>query len=173
MLEMDDKKILQSISICRFLANKVGLAGSNELENLEIDAVVDTISDIRTRESNKLNKNTKKIIKKYNFTEITLAMWEQDAEIKEKKLKLLRDELLPLYFGKLEEYAAANDGHLSCKKLTWADLFLASFTVYFAHGLKDDFQDFKGYPNLQKVVENVMAIENIKKYVDERPATFC
>lgn len=100
-------------------------------------------------------------------------MWQSDAEEKEKKLKLLREEQLPLYFGKLEEFAAANDGYLACKKLTWADLYVASFVTYFSYAIKDDFHDFKGFPNLQKVVENVMKIESIKNYVEERPVTFC
>jgi len=48
VLEVDGKKMNQSISICRFLAKKVGLAGKTDYENYEIDSVIDTIVDLRT-----------------------------------------------------------------------------------------------------------------------------
>lgn len=47
VLEIDGKKMSQSISICRFLAKKVGLAGNNEMEDFEIDSVIDTVNDFR------------------------------------------------------------------------------------------------------------------------------
>lgn len=48
VLEIDGKKMSHSTSICRFLAKKVGLAGSNDMEDFEIDSVIDTINDFRT-----------------------------------------------------------------------------------------------------------------------------
>jgi hypothetical protein len=47
ILEIDGKIIHQSIAICRYLANIVGLVGSNEMEDLEIDGVVDTCNEFR------------------------------------------------------------------------------------------------------------------------------
>jgi glutathione S-transferase len=47
VLEMDGKRAFQSVSICRYLGKKVGLAGENGLEDLEIDSVVDTFVDLR------------------------------------------------------------------------------------------------------------------------------
>lgn len=47
VLEVDGKQFHQSMSICRYLAKKVGLAGKNEVEDYEIDSVVDTVSDFR------------------------------------------------------------------------------------------------------------------------------
>ena len=48
LLEIDGKKIHQSISICRYLSKQVGLAGTNDFENFEIDSVVDTCNDFRS-----------------------------------------------------------------------------------------------------------------------------
>lgn len=48
VLEIDGKKIHQSISICRYLSKQVGLAGTNDFENFEIDSVVDTCNDFRS-----------------------------------------------------------------------------------------------------------------------------
>lgn len=50
VLEIDDKKVVQSGAICRYLAKIVGLAGDNDLENLEIDSIVDCFNDIRLSE---------------------------------------------------------------------------------------------------------------------------
>lgn len=47
VLEIDGKKVHQSIAICRYLAKQVKLAGDNDWENLEIDAIVDTVNDLR------------------------------------------------------------------------------------------------------------------------------
>lgn len=50
VLEVDGKKIHQSSAICRYLAKLHGLAGKDDWENLEIDATVDTIHDLRSSE---------------------------------------------------------------------------------------------------------------------------
>jgi Glutathione S-transferase, N-terminal domain len=52
MLEVDGKKMYQSISICRYLAKKVGLGGSTDFEDYEIDNVVDTVNDLRSSKRN-------------------------------------------------------------------------------------------------------------------------
>jgi glutathione S-transferase len=46
MLEHEGKKSAQSAAICRYLAKKVNLAGKDDWEDLEIDAVVDSIKDV-------------------------------------------------------------------------------------------------------------------------------
>ncbi|XP_075222661.1 glutathione S-transferase-like [Lycorma delicatula] len=47
VLEVDGKQLHQSIAIARYLCKKAGLAGKTEYEDLMIDIVVDTISDLR------------------------------------------------------------------------------------------------------------------------------
>lgn len=47
VLEVDGKKIDQSVAICRYLAKQCGLAGKNDWEALEIDSTVDNIHDLR------------------------------------------------------------------------------------------------------------------------------
>ena len=48
LVEIDGKKINQSIAVCRYLAKKVGLSGKNDWENLQIDASVDNIYDLQS-----------------------------------------------------------------------------------------------------------------------------
>lgn len=50
VLEIDGKVYNQSKAICRFLAKKNNLSGSNEQESYEVDATVDTIDDLRVGE---------------------------------------------------------------------------------------------------------------------------
>lgn len=47
VLEVDGKKINQSVAICRYLAKQHNLVGKNDWEALEIDSTVDTINDLR------------------------------------------------------------------------------------------------------------------------------
>ena len=44
-LEYDGKKLVQSISIARFVAREFGLAGKNNLEAAQADMLVDCMSD--------------------------------------------------------------------------------------------------------------------------------
>jgi len=47
VLEIDGKKLNQSIAITRYLSKKAGLAGNDDWESLLIDIAVDNILDLR------------------------------------------------------------------------------------------------------------------------------
>lgn len=47
VLEVDGKKIGESVAICRYVGKLAKLCGNDDLENLKIDEVVDTISDVQ------------------------------------------------------------------------------------------------------------------------------
>lgn len=51
VLEVDGKKMPQSLAICRYLGKKFGIAGKNDMEDYEIDSVVYFINDFRTSET--------------------------------------------------------------------------------------------------------------------------
>lgn len=51
VLEVDGKRVHQSVAIARYIAKRVGLAGSNDWESLLIDVVADTCTDMRISES--------------------------------------------------------------------------------------------------------------------------
>lgn len=48
ILEYNGKKINQSTAICRYLAKQVKLVGKDDWEDLEIDAAVENINDLKT-----------------------------------------------------------------------------------------------------------------------------
>lgn len=47
VLEIDGKPLCQHLAICRLLAKKVGLAGSDDFEAAQIDMIADCINDFR------------------------------------------------------------------------------------------------------------------------------
>jgi len=47
LLEIDGKVLNQSTAICRYLAKKANLAGSDDWESLLIDIAVDNFQDFR------------------------------------------------------------------------------------------------------------------------------
>lgn len=58
MLEIDGKLLNQSSAICRYLAKKADLAGSDEWESLLIDIAVDNFQDFRLGKYTNLCLNT-------------------------------------------------------------------------------------------------------------------
>lgn len=47
VLEVDGRRVHQSISMARYVAKRVGLAGDSDWESLIIDTAVDTVNDFR------------------------------------------------------------------------------------------------------------------------------
>lgn len=53
--------------------------------------------------------------------------------------------------------------------MTWADLYFVAVLDYLNFMAKRDLT--AGYPSLKKVVDNVLSLESIKKWVAKRPVT--
>lgn len=51
ILEYDGKLANQTLAIARYVAKQVNLVGKDDWEDLQIDATVDTIYDLRSSES--------------------------------------------------------------------------------------------------------------------------
>ncbi|KAL1517627.1 hypothetical protein ABEB36_001366 [Hypothenemus hampei] len=147
VLEYNGKMYHQSLAICRYLARKVKLTGKDDEEDLEIDAIVDTISDFRTK------------IAKYHYE-------GDETANKEAYEKTLFSEIVPYYLEKLDNQAKENGGYLVGKKLTWADIVLIGLIDYMNFMAKKDL--LAGSPNLQKIKEHVAEVPNVKKYFEIR-----
>ncbi|CAH1108963.1 unnamed protein product [Psylliodes chrysocephalus] len=146
-LEYDGKLAHQSVAIARYLAKQVNLTGNNDWENLEIDAAVDTITDLRL------------VLVAYKY--------EKDPIIKENKKGPLFNVTLPFYLERLEAQAKRNRGYLAAEKLTWADLFFVSFLDYFNWLVNKDI--IAEAPTLKKLNQTVCEIPNIKAWIQSRP----
>lgn len=47
MLEVNGKKVCQSVAISRYLGKKAGIGGKDDWEDLIIDMTVDTVNDLK------------------------------------------------------------------------------------------------------------------------------
>ena len=52
VLEVDGKRVHQSLAMARYLAKQVGLVGNDAWEDLQIDIIVDTVNDFRLSKFN-------------------------------------------------------------------------------------------------------------------------
>ncbi|XP_011498494.1 PREDICTED: glutathione S-transferase-like [Ceratosolen solmsi marchali] len=148
VLEVDGKKICQSNAICRYLAKKCGLAGKNDWEELEIDATVDTIHDLRAK--------------------IAAYHYENNGTAKAEKLEIAK-ELVPFYVERLDEQAKKNGGYLVGGRLTWADIVLVSLLDYLNYMATYDI--IEKAENLKTIRDNVLAEPKIKMWIEKRPNT--
>lgn len=170
VLEIDGKVIHQSISICRYLAKKVGLDGKTDFENFEIDSVVDSVNDFRLSKLKVFFYKYYKYLQMLNFfSEISNFAYESDPIVKAEKLKTFNSSIRAFYLDRLEAIAKQNNGHLALGKTTWADLWFTAVLDYLTFLTEPEL--IESYPSLKKVVENTLALESIKKWVAKRPQT--
>jgi glutathione S-transferase len=58
VLEVDGKRVNQSLACCRYVAKEIGLAGNDDWENLQIDTIADTVNDFRLSMSHLSHEST-------------------------------------------------------------------------------------------------------------------
>lgn len=108
------------------MGKKFGLGGNNDLEDLEIDAIVDSVNDFRISNNNKTRNRV--LIKKctwidkmwFKFSELSVAYWESDPDVKEKKMKEVHETIVPFYSEKFEEIAKSNNGHMALGRVRFS-----------------------------------------------------
>ena len=149
VLEEGGKMLGGSMVIARYLGEKYGLAGSNAWENAQVANVADFIVDL--------------------MKELGKIHFEKDKGKKEELISKFQAEIVPKYFGKLNELANNDTSYLWGNKPTWADFALfvilepAGFYTTLTEG------DLSGYPALQKFVSTISALPNVAKWYAERP----
>ncbi|XP_047108255.1 glutathione S-transferase-like [Schistocerca piceifrons] len=149
VLEVDGKKLGQSIPICRYLAKQYGLLAENDWDNAQIDAAVDAIDDLRWS------------IKEFFFE-------TNESRKKNLKEKLIK-ETVPFHYAKLEAMVKNNGGYLAGGKLTWGDLYFTTMQELFDHDL--EFEITRDYPHLATLRNKVVNIPSIKSWIEKRPKT--
>ncbi|KRT81980.1 Glutathione S-transferase [Oryctes borbonicus] len=132
----------QTIAITRYLAKKIKLAGNNNWEDLELDALVDTTSDL-----------LEKVVNFYH---------ERDTERREQLKRMVLAETIPFYLSRFEAIAEKNFGFLAFGRLTWADFFFTT-TIDMLDAMTG-MNVLKNYPHLQGVVSNVTDLAVIKEW---------
>ncbi|XP_067009305.2 glutathione S-transferase [Anabrus simplex] len=148
-IDIDGKRITQAVAITRYVAKLVGLAGKDDLEDLEIDAVVDTIVDL--------------------IIGVSAYYYEPDEAIKQKKKEIAVKETVPQFLSKLDARVKENGGYFVGGKLTWADVHFAGLHESINFYAEDNVVG--KYPHLQAVADKVYAIPAIKAWIAKRPVT--
>lgn len=148
LLEFDGKVMDQSTSICRYLGKQLGIAGDNDMESAMIDAVADTITDMRL-----------------NFFPYIMESNDDVAEEKRKELKTVH---YPFYLERLDKMVQENNGYFVNGKLSWADLFFAALHDYLCFTWGGD-EMLANYKNLQQLHHKVTELPAINNYLNTRP----
>ena len=152
VLEVDGKMLAGSGPIERFLAEQYGLAGSNAFENAEIASILDVVDDLAEK--------------------LVAVYFEKDEARKTELKKGLEETHIPKYLGALEKRAAANnsaDGWIYGAKVTYADFGVYLGGAYLLKVMSQNALD--NYPALKKLRESVEKLQNIAKWLKERPVT--
>lgn len=152
ILEVDGDTLAGSGPIARYLAEKLDLAGSNDIENAKIAGIKDIQNDI-----------VKKLLP---------AFFEEDETKKQAMKKEVIENIIPKYLGIMEKTIKdnhADEGWLFGPKLTYVDLNLY-LVVDFMKLFKEDGL-FNWYPGIEKLMKNVSALPNIAEWLKKRPET--
>ncbi|RZC32435.1 GST N domain containing protein [Asbolus verrucosus] len=132
VLEHNGKQINQSVSIARYVAKQVKLAGKDDWENLEIDAIVNTLSDLRAR------RKKKKALK-----------------------ETVLNETIPYYLTRLDAIVQKNKGHLALGRLTWVDLYFACSVPNYTSFVRNDIlSKYPNLKTLQNKVYAISVIKS-------------
>jgi len=153
VLEVDGKKLPQSVAIGRFLARRHGLAGKDAWEEAEADAVVDYVTKDATA-------------KWIEWVKATITGQKEKAE--EIKNEYVNKDVIP-FLDSLEAKLVANgQGVFIGKQVTWADIYV---TVFADEVLALSPTALDKYPQLKAHNARVHELKGIKEYLATRPAS--
>jgi len=149
-LEVEGQTICQSRTIDRFLAERFGLIGSNDLERARINMVMDCVGD--------MSEGAFKVQGIKNETD------------KAEATKKLIEETIPAQLGNFQRLLEANnggDGFFVGNQLSVADLTFYHYTVSMeAFGVPLPWDKF---PKLSALNQRVASEPKIKAWLDTRP----
>ncbi|XP_061186611.1 probable glutathione S-transferase 9 [Saccostrea echinata] len=148
-LEVNGKRLTQSLTIARYLAREFGLAGGTNWEQALVEQVVDTCDDLRAENA--------KIIH------------ERD-ENKLNELKLnMTDVVLPKYLDRLSSFQKQHgDKYFVGSEITLADLAVHEVMTTF---LQEDPSVLDKYEALTEHRQLIEQHPNLVQYLSDRPVT--
>ena len=149
ILEIDGKLFGGSGPIERYVAEQHRLAGSNELENFELNTIYDLTFDL--------------------LLWILLHRFEKEDARKAELKKELNKKHFPKYLGILNKLITNNgvaDGWIFGNKVTYIDMRVAQLADSV---LQVNPNALDGYPAVAKLKATVEALPKIAKWIKERP----
>jgi len=142
VLEVGGVVLAQSMTIARFLGNRFGLAGDNDIEEAKADGVATASYDLAQR--------------------IAQTVFSP-AELKEESMNKLKTEFLPKTLAVLERNLTSDYfvGH----KLTYADILMFGTFGFLKMNVPDALD---AYPKLAAFSQRVASRPNIAKYLQKK-----
>ncbi|CAD5220720.1 unnamed protein product [Bursaphelenchus okinawaensis] len=152
VLEIDGKKLSQSVAIMRYLAKQHRLAGNNIFDQARVDEAADVILDFHDA------------IIPY----LSVAVKVVPGDVHESEKEILQPAL-DKYFPILRKFLSENNGtYLATKYLTFVDFQAADvlFTVrnFCPHG-------FDHYADLSSYINRIFNLTRLRRYLEARPKT--
>lgn len=151
MLEVDGKQLIGSMVIDRFLGERFGLAGSNDIENAEIAGIIDILHDFEIR--------------------LVTMYFEKDEERKAQLKEKFGKEDIPKYWGIIDGICKKNnaaEGWIHGDTPTYADLSIFNTLGFFLSQVPTFMDDF---PHVAKLKSSVEALPNVAEWLKKRPVT--
>merc|ERR1712002_611590 len=149
-LEYKGTSLYQSVTIARFLAKEFGIGGNSNLEKAQADEIADAVTDI--------------------MNAIYGAFFEKDDATKAEKMKKVTEETIPNGFANMEKILVKRGGQFIVgTSFTWAELHLLQL-VDVVVSMKME-QVLEATPKLASLMTRTRNIPNIKKYLEDRPAS--
>jgi len=150
LLEVDGVVLCQSNTIARFLAERFGFMGSNDLENAQINIVVDCVNDILLAHSK--------------------LIYMKDQTQKATETQKFQDEILPIHLTNLQKMLNANEGGSGF--FVGAKVSVADISVYHCIDTLEKLGtviEWDKFSNLQGLTKRVASIPKIRTWLDNRP----
>ena len=141
--------MVESYAIARFLAKRFNLAGKDENEQAQADAIVDTVLDLQT------------LYYDYKFAKDATKKSALEKLYIQGKAHLGRIE-------KLIDMYSSSTGYCVGDSLTWADLQLYTVTYDI---IANQLLQVKAYPGIYASIAAVTSNSRIKQYLRSRATT--
>jgi len=149
VLDADGKILAQSSAINRYLGRQFGLAGANDWESAQIDALHDGFVDVRAK--------------------VFPVKMEKDEGKKKEATKTLIEETLKPAFERYTKFLADNGtGFFVGKKLSWFDIAFADAIATW----EEWFPEAMGAcPKLVEFSHRIRELPALKEWIAKRPKT--
>ena len=155
VLEVNGKKLAGTLAIVAFLANKFGLAGSEDAwDRAQLDSICDLVLETVT------------VLSRY---------WsETDPSLRERKKAEVLKTAVPQRLGMINKYIEDNgssEGFVNGKQLTYVDFlvhFLFCDVLTHVYPDQEQQQEARKYPAVSRLCKTVHNQPGIKKHLDSR-----
>uniref|UniRef100_A0A915CSF2 glutathione transferase n=1 Tax=Ditylenchus dipsaci TaxID=166011 RepID=A0A915CSF2_9BILA len=154
VLEVDGIEIAQTVAIMRFIGRSFALAGKDNIEAAQLDAIADTFKDFQSE------------MFEYFLVAIGFKEGNKEALYKEKMVPAV-EKHFPVFDRILSK---AGSGFFGRSGISWVDFFIADFlTTVMKYG-SDSLVN--KYSHMKSFYERVHSLPPLKQYFKNRKDTF-